>query len=220
MSYVRAFIATCEGYGWTGGPGFSTDIQQLRSGRESRNGDWAQVQHFYSTNFLNITQQQYAPIKQMHIVCMGRLHCFLYRDWSDYQADDAVFATAQAGQSEFQLSKISTIDGVSYQRNVYALYQPGAGGEAVEAVPTITVDNVPTTAFEVDHERGLVVFDAPMAGGEVLRWSGPFAVWVRFDNDRLPFSIDNKSAGEFVMNGSIDLLEMFPPLPEADSSGP
>lgn len=217
MSYIRAFISTCEAFGWTGGPGFNTDIQQLRSGRESRNGDWQEVQHFYSVPFQNIRHELYVPIKQMHMVCMGRLHCFLYRDKADFEADDEQFGIAESGQDEFQLSKISTLDGVSYQRNVTALYAPGADGEAVPVAPVVTVDGTPTSAFTVDHDRGLIVFDTPMAGGEVLRWTGTFAVWVRFDNDRLPFSIDNKSSGQFVMNGSVDLLEMFPPLPEASS---
>ena len=217
MSYIRAFISTCDAFGWTGGPGFNTDIQQLRSGRESRNADWQQVQHFYSINFQNIRHGAYTPIKQMHMTCRGRLHNFLYRDHADYEAVDEVFATALVGQDEFQLAKTSTLDGVSYQRQVYALYEPGTDGAAVPVMPTITVDGTPTTAFSVDVDRGIVVFDTPMTGGEVLRWTGPFAVWVRFDNDRLPFSIDNKSGGEFVMNGSVDLLEMFPPLPEVGS---
>ena len=217
MSYLRAFISTCDAFGWTGGPGFNTDIQQLRSGRESRNAEWSAVQHFYSINFQNILHTLYQPVKAMHMACRGRLHCFLYRDRSDDEAVDEIFAIAEAGQDTFQLSKISTIDGISYSRRVTALYTADEDGDALDADPTITVDGTPTTAFTVDHDRGIVVFNSPMTGGEVLRWSGSFAVWVRFDNDRLPFTIDNKSSGEFVMNGSVDLLEMFPPLPEASS---
>jgi uncharacterized protein (TIGR02217 family) len=217
MSYIRAFISTCEAFGWTGGPGFMTDIQQLRSGRESRNGDWMHVQHFYTVPFQNIVHSLYVPIKRMHMACMGRLHCFLYRDRSDWEAIDEVFAIAEPGQTIFQLSKLSTQDGVSYQRNVYALYEPEENGDATEIEPEITADNAPVTVLSVDYDRAEIV-TAPMAGGEVMRWTGSFAVWVRFDNDRLPFSIDNKSGGEFVLNGSIDLLEMFPPLPETSSS--
>lgn len=217
MSYLRAFIATCQSDGWVGGPGFNTDIQQLRSGRETRNAGWAQVQHFYSVTFQNIQQSDYVPIKQMHLTCMGRLHCFLYLDWADHQADDDLVAVALAGQSVFQLCKTSTIDGISYQRSVFALYEPDESGAAIPADPTITVDGTPTIAFTADHDRGLITFDTPMTGGEVVRWSGAFAVWVRFDNDRLPFSIDDQHGGEYVMNGSVELLEMFTPLPEASS---
>lgn len=212
--YLRAFIPGCEGYGWEGGPEHRTNIVQLRSGRERRNAAWAQPQHFYSLPFNNITQSQYAPIKQMHMNRRGRWGVFLYRDPLDDTASDDLFAVADAGQDTFQLGKWSIIEGVSYYRHVTALYAPGADGSAVEAAPTITVDETPTSAFTADHDRGVIVFNTPMSGGEILRWTGPFAVWVRFDNDRLPFSIDNRSGGGYVVNGQVDLLEMPPPEEE------
>ena len=219
MSYIRAFISTCDSLGWTGGPGFSTDVQVLRSGRESRNGDWAQVQHFYSVPFMNILHEQYLPIKQMHMVCMGRLHNFLYRDLSDYVAVNEALPVAVNGQDSFQLVKTSTIAGVTYRRNVYSLYTPDEDGDAVATAIIVTVDGMPTASFTADPDRGTIVFDSPMTGGEIVRWSGEFSQWVRFDNDRLPFTIDNKSSGQFVMNGMVDLLEQFPPLPEVESGG-
>lgn len=215
--YLRAYIAACEGYGWEGGPEHMTNIVQLRSGRENRNAAWAQPRHFYSLPFSNISQPQYAPIKQMHMNRRGRWGVFLYRDRLDDSATDEVFAVAEAGQDTFQLGKWSTIDGVSYYREVHALYVPDSSGDAEDADPVITVNGNPTTAFSIDHDRGVVVFDAPMSGGEILRWSGLFSVWVRFDNDRLPFSIDNRSGVDYVVNGQVDLLEM-PPPPEVSSS--
>lgn len=208
--YLRAYIPACEGYGWDGGPEHRTNIVQLRSGRERRNAAWVQPQHFFSLPFLNITQPQYAPIKQMHMNRRGRWGVFLYLDRSDWQAEDEIFAVAEAGQDTFQLGKWSVIDGVSYYRHVYALYAPD-GSDALDSDVSVTVDGTPSADFTLDRDRGVITFDAPMSGGEVLRWSGAFSLWVRFDNDRLPFSIDNKSAGEFVMNGMVDLLEMPPP---------
>ena len=216
--YLRAYIPACEGYGWEGGPEHRTSIVQLRSGRERRNAAWAQPQHFYSLPFVNITQPQYAPIKQMHMNRRGRWGVFLYRDRLDDTATDELFAVAEAGQDTFQLGKWSIIEGVSYYRHVTALYLPGEDGSAVDADPEITVNGTPTAAFTVDHDRGVIVFDSPMSGGEMLRWSGVFSLWVRFDNDRLPFSIDNKSGGDYVVNGQVDLLEMPPPPEESSSS--
>ncbi len=216
--YLRAYIAACEGYGWEGGPQHRTSIVQLRSGRERRNASWAQPQHFFSLPFVNLSQPQYAPIKQMHMNRRGRWGVFLYRDRLDCLASQELFAIAEAGQAEFQLGKWSVIEGVSYYREVAALYSPGEGGAAEPVDPSVTVDGNPTTAFTVDHDRGTLVFDSPMAGGEQLRWTGPFSIWVRFDNDALPFTINNRSGGDYVVNGTVDLLEMPPPQ-EALSSG-
>lgn len=218
--YRRAYIPTCESYGWDGGPGFKTNIVSLANKHENANADWDQPQHFFSLPFQNIDVTQYAPIKQMHMNCRGMHGRFLYRDRLDSTVDDELLAVAVAGQDTFQLGKWSVIDSISYFRHIYALYQPNPAspGEALEVTPVITVDGAPTTAFTVDHDRGVVVFDAPMSGDEVINWSAAgFSVWVRFDNDRLPFTIDNKSGGEFVVNGTVELLEMPPPNPEPES---
>lgn len=212
--YLRAYIPACEGYGWEGGPEHRTTIVQLRSGRERRNAMWTQPQHFYSLPFTNIRQSEYAPIKQMHMNRRGRWGVFLYRDRLDDSADDELFAVAEAGQTEFQLGKWSIIDGVTYYRHVTALYMEGDDGEALEAAPTVTVDGSTAAGMTVDYDRGVLTFDTPMAGGEILRWTGVFSIWVRFDNDRLPFSIDNRSGQGFVVNGQVDLLEMPPPEEE------
>lgn len=216
--YLKAYIPACEAYGWEGGPEHKTRIVQLRSGRERRNAEWVQPQHFFSLPFQNITQPQYAPVKMMHMNRRGRWGAFLYRDRSDWQADDEALVVAEAGQDTFQLGKWSLIDGVTYYRHVYALYVPGSDWAAEDSEISITVNDAPASTYVLDRDRGLVIFDTPMSGGEIIRWSGAFSIWVRFDNDRLPFSIDNRSGGEYVMNGQVDLLEMPPPEEDSSSS--
>lgn len=218
--YRRAYISTCEAFGWEGGPGFNTNIVSLANKHENANADWDQPQHFFSLPFMNILPALYTPIKQMHMNCRGMHGRFLYRDRLDCTVDDELLAVAAAGQDEFQLGKWSVIDGVEYFRHVYAMYRPdpSSPGEALEVTPVITVDGTPTTAFAVDHDRGVIVFDTPMSGDQVIRWSAAgFSLWVRFDNDRLPFSIDNKSGDKFVVNGTVSLLEIPPPKPETSS---
>lgn len=196
MSYLRAVIAQCPGYGWQGGPEFKTLVVPMRNGRERRNADWAYARHSYSIPFNNIKPEAYRSIKQMHYVCRGQLHCFQFRDALDFEADSETFATGDGSTTVFQLGKVSTISGVTYERKVY-IVRPGY---------SITVNGV-AAAPTVDPDRGTVTFGAAPAGGAVLRWSGEFAVWVRFNQDNLPFSLDNKNA----VNGTIDLIEVPPP---------
>ena len=91
-AYVRAYIPTCETYGWTGGPVFSTRIVTRQNGRENRNADWAQPQHEFALPFQGLTQDQYVPIKRMHLNRRGAWGVFLYRDRSDDRAVDETFA--------------------------------------------------------------------------------------------------------------------------------
>lgn len=200
MTHIRAYIAPCAAYGWQGGPEFRTRIREMPNGRERRNGDWAQCRHIYTLPFMNISREAYAAIKQMHLVCRGRLHTFLYRDVLDYHAYDEVFDTGDGSQESFQLSKTSTVDGVSYTRNVYAIPD--------DETLIITIDDTPTTAFTLDRDRGIVTFDSPPSLNAVLRWSGNFDVWVRFDQDRMEFSLDNLNAH----NGVVSLIEDAAPL--------
>ena len=219
-AYVRAYIPTCETYGWTGGPVFSTRIVTRQNGRENRNADWAQPQHEFALPFQGLTQDQYVPIKRMHLNRRGAWGVFLYRDRLDSEADQEVFAIAEAGQDTFQLLKNSTINGVGYQRLVRALYRPDPAdpGQALDSDIVIRVDGAPTTAFTLNRDTGEVVFDAPMTGGELLDWSGVFSIWVRFVSDKLPFTIVNRGSATFYVEGSIDLLEMAPPVQIESSS--
>lgn len=216
MSHLRAYIAACEGFGWAGGSEFETRIVTVGR-RERRNANWEQPRHKFTLPFLNIGASDYASIKQMHLTCRAKLHGFLYRDRLDSTADAEQFGVGDGVEDTFQLSKLSVVDGVSYQRNVYALYAPDAAdpATAVESTPTITIDGTPTAAFTVDPDRGEVVFDTPPANGAVLRWSGSFSIWVRFDQDWLPFSIDNRRGNnDYARNGQVDLIE----IPEPDPS--
>lgn len=218
--YLRKYIPACETFGWVGGPEFMTRIVEMRNGRERRNAEWANARHRFQLPYGNLESSDYAKIKSHHLVCRGRLHNFLYQDRLDHSAKAAVFGIAEAGQTAFQLGKTSELDGVSYFREVNCLYRPdpASPGDALEVVPTIMVDGTPTTAFSIDPDTGAGEFDSPLTGGEVLTWSGEFSIWVRYDNDHLPWSIDNRFAsGPYAISGTVDLIEMPPPVSETSS---
>lgn len=218
--YLRNYIPACETFGWTGGPEFMTRKVEMRNGRERRNAEWAKARHRFQLPYGNLSSNEYAPIKSLHLVCRGCLHDFLYQDRLDYIAADAQFGIAEPGQTAFQLGKISEIDGVAYFREVTALYRPNpdSKGDALEVTPVIRINGAPSTAFTVDPDTGVGTFDSPLTGGEVLTWDGEFSLWVRFDNDFLPMSIDNRFAsGPYAINGTVDLVEMPPPVTETSS---
>jgi uncharacterized protein (TIGR02217 family) len=200
MSYINDYIAGCPSFGWEGGPEFSTQIVSLMSGRERRNAQWAQARHKYTLPFSNITPREYAGIKQMHLACRGRLNGFRFRDELDYSVEDEVFATGDGAEVSFQLLKQSTRGGVHYLRRVFAI----ADGE-------VYANGERVFDFQVDSRRGVVTFPTPPAAGVVLSWSGVFDVWVRFDQDDLPFSIDNAGSEGYFINGAVRLIEIAPP---------
>ena len=196
MSYLNDFFAEEASYGWQGGPEFNTRIvDQLNNWREARNAEWASARHRFQVPFQNIDRDVYAAIKRMHLVARGRLHAFKFIDVLDSQADDEPLGEPDGVQTVFQLGKLSVIDGVPYRRHCHVILKAA-----------ITVNGV-ATAVTLDADRGMVSFAAAPAAGAQLRWSGRFGLWVRFDQDYLPFSLDNLDA----LNGSVTLLELPPP---------
>jgi uncharacterized protein (TIGR02217 family) len=197
MAYIRAYLETCEGYGWEGGPEFSTRITPMANGFERRNGDWAEARRKFSLPFLNLSRERYLPIINMFYAARGQLHCFLYRDPLDHEADNELIGLGDGIEVEFQLSKLTIVDGFTYQRNVYAI----PDDENI----VVTVNGAPT-AVTVDKDRGTILFAVAPAAAAVIRWSGEFDCWVRFNQDYLPFTLDAPDA----RNGQVELVEMPP----------
>lgn len=195
-AYINAYIEQCGAYGWQGGPEFRTRIVEMRNGRERRNAEWARARHSYTVPYMNIQPDGYAAVKQMHYVCMGQLRAFKFKDELDYQLDNEVFGTGNGVTTVFQLLKQSTLDGVTYQREIYVI-EPGM---------VITVNGTPVSPV-IDPDRGTITISPAPSNGAVLRATGEFGVWVRFNQDNLPFSIDDLRA----INGSISVIEVPPP---------
>jgi uncharacterized protein (TIGR02217 family) len=197
--HIDAYLAPCPGYGWDGTPRFKTTVDVLQNGDEYRNAEWAEARHEYSAPFLNISKDSYREIKRMFLSCRGMLHAFRFRDELDYEATAEQFGTGDGVETEFQLNKVSTTDGVEYVRNVYAL--------KLGADPVLTVNGTPTTAFSYNNRTGVVLFDVAPAAAAVLRWTGEFDIWVRFATDTIPFSLDDPDA----TNGLLSLIEVPAP---------
>lgn len=195
MSYLDAYINLAGTFGWQGGPSFSTRVTTLANGREVRESMWARVRHSFTVPFENLEVAQYREVKRMHLVCRGMAHGFRFRDELDYQAQNEVFGYGDGAATAFQLCKISAIDGLEYQRDCFAIVSAA-----------VTVNGV-AAAAAVDLRRGRVTFAAPPANDAVLRWTGEFDVWVRFNQDDLPFSLANLDA----CTGTIELIELPPP---------
>lgn len=73
----------------SGGPEFSTDIVQVRSGLESRNGNWDQALHSYEIGLVARPRSQFEIMKAAFLAVRGRLDGFRWKDVGDYQVTTA-----------------------------------------------------------------------------------------------------------------------------------
>ena len=199
MSALATVLDITPAYGWQGGPEFSTRIITLRNGHERRNANWQQVRHRYTLPFKNITNSAYLEhLKAAFFVAQGQANSFLAKDWSDYKATTESLGDAPSGSAAVQLQKVATFGSVSYTRKIT---RPKAGAVVYQ-------DGV-EKAGTLDTATGLFTPTTAWSEGEPLTWSGEFYVPVRFASDAMPMSIDNRSGSEYVMNGSVELVEVF-----------
>jgi len=196
--------------GATGGPEFSTVIQEAVSGQEQRIRVWASCRARYDIGYSVLHSDDpvgsYQAVLALFYAHNGRLRGFRFKDWGDYQASDTKLGVGDSADTTFQLSKIydpslillNTPGTLTYTREIYLL----------ATTPTIKVNTV--TATPVTHysisATGLVTFVTPPTVGHVLTWSGEFDIPVRFDVDYLPTQMNVNNIAEI---GSIPLREII-----------
>lgn len=192
-------IDVCPAYGWQGGPVSDVLIRMLRNRHERRNKRGDLMQHSYTLPFQNIRAEEYfEDIKNAFMAMGGPTDSFLANDYWDNTATESPFGEGDGVETSFFLSKRYPFGSAFYDRPIT---KPVSGA-------TIFVNGVVTVA-SVNTLTGEVVFGAPPANGADLTWTGEFRVPVRFADFSLLPSIDTRSRGDFVMNGSCSLIEVF-----------
>ena len=200
MTAYATVLDLCPAYGWQGGPQFNTRIVGLRNGHERRNANWSQVQHRYTLPFQNIHADDYlADLKSVFLAMQGQTHSFLAKDYSDFEATGESLGNAPSGTTAVQLQRVSTFGSATYTRKIT---KPKSG--------TLTVyeDGTPK-AGTVDTATGLFTPTSSWSEGKALTADFEFYVPVRFASDFLPMSIDNRSGQHYMLNGSVELVEVF-----------
>jgi len=199
MTALATVLDITPAFGWQGGPEFNTRITTLKNGHERRNANWSQVRHRYTLPFKNITNSAYLDqLKAAFFVARGQANSFLAKDWSDYRATGESLGNAPAGTTAVQLQKVATFGAATYTRTIT---KPKAGAVVYQAGVA--------KSGTLDTATGLFTPDTAWTEGQALTWTGEFYVPVRFASDMMPMTIDNRSGSEYVMNGSVELVEVF-----------
>lgn len=191
------------GRGARGGPRRRTQIVELSSGHEERNGSWQASRREFDVSYGIRKADELAAVVAFFEARNGRLHSFRFKDWSDYKScapsavpanSDQVIGTGDGTTQAFQLVKRYTSGAQSYVRTITA---PVAGSV------TASVGGVAASGFV--STTGLVILDAPPAVGAVVRAGFEFDVPARFDNDALDVALDIERLGSIT---SVPLIEV------------
>ena len=192
--------------GARGGPERRTQIVEMASGDEERNGSWADSRRRYDASYGIRKADDLAAITAFFEARRGRLYGFRWKDWADYNsglpsaspaAIDQPIGTGNGMATSFQMVKLYTSGAQSWTRTVT---KPVAGtvALALNGAPQITGWTINTTT-------GVVTFAAAPAPGVTITAGFEFDVPVRFDTDTLDVTLDFERLGSIT---SIPLIEV------------
>lgn len=185
--------------GSTGGPERRTEIVTLASGREERNGAWADSRRRYDAGLGLRTLDELAEVLAFFEARRGQLHAFRWKDWLDCKSCAPSAEISAADQSlgvgdgttfRFALTKRYASGGHVYLRPIR---KPEAGTLRVAVDGAELAEGA---GFAFDDAAGEVVLTAPPAAGQAVTAGYAFDVPVRFDTDRIEASLSALEAGE------------------------
>jgi uncharacterized protein (TIGR02217 family) len=192
--------------GARGGPERRTQIVEMASGDEERNGSWADSRRRFDASYGIRKADDLAAVTAFFEARRGRLYGFRWKDWADYKsslpsviaaATDQPIGTGNSTQTTFQLVKLYTSGAQSWTRTIT---KPVAGTVAL-ALNGVTQ----ITGWTVNTTSGVVTFAAAPAPGVAITAGFEFDVPVRFDTDTLDVTLDFERLGSIT---SIPLIEV------------
>ena len=181
--------------GFIGGPEWSTNVQALASGRESRGKQWKYPKHHYTANVGAFTASDIQELRSIFYVCAGQWGAFRFRDPVDFVAVNELFPVVVGTRTPAQLVKTYTFGTQYASRKIQA---PVSGSVAV-----VDSDGTTPIAGVCDFTTGLFTPSANWPHA-TASWSGQFDVWVRFMSDYGAFTAIRPE----LLTADIELLEV------------
>jgi len=192
--------------GARGGPRRLTQVIELASGDEERNGSWANSRRVYDVSYGIRNANDLDSVVHFFESRMGRLYGFRFKDWLDYKSCkpmqislpmDQVIGTGDGSQTQFQLVKVYASGAQSWTRTIT---KPVA-----DTVRVALAGVEQASGWSVSTSTGIVTFSAAPGVGVTVTAGFQFDVPVRFDTDQLDVTLDIERLGSIP---SIPLIEV------------
>jgi uncharacterized protein (TIGR02217 family) len=196
--------------GRRGGPGRRTDVVTLASGREHRNGRWADSRRRYDAGLGVRSLDALHAVLAFFEERRGRLHGFRFRDRLDCRSGapsapvtplDQRLGAGDGARRTFPLVKAYGGAFNPYER---AIAKPVAGTVRVAVGGLVLAEGA---GFTCDPTTGLVHLLLAPAPGAAVTAGFEFDVPVRFDTDDLDIDLSAFDAGEVPR---VPLVEILP----------
>jgi uncharacterized protein (TIGR02217 family) len=214
MAFHQVRLPTEIEIGARGGLGFMTVINDLNSGGEQRNIDWAQARGSWDISYGSREKSVIDAVKAHHLARYGKAHTFPFKDWSDYVLPRQGIGTGDGATSSYPIYKLYGGDGGYYYQRYLALVVDGSAAAWIDGVQQGTSEFTITTTtldgFLVAH----VTFPTNVPGGHVVEFACQFDCLVRYDVDRLEIqaiTVEDKDVDD--VTAQDEGLEQLGPTP-------
>jgi uncharacterized protein (TIGR02217 family) len=147
-------------YGSTGGPGYSTDVSETKSGYETAILEWSQARHRYNAIFGPRTQVQLEQVLALFHAVRGMGYGFRFKDWADFRssakeidpaATDQLLGSGDGSTLTFQLFKTYSYSGETYARTIT---------KPVSGTTLVSIQSVTDPRWTVSTVTGIVTFSS------------------------------------------------------------
>lgn len=177
-------------FGAVGGPGFSTKMARVRSGRTQRNGQWEFPLHRFQVQRIFRTEALKNAFRDFFMVANGNLHTWRLKNPADYEVASGEGVVYALGNSRFQLAKrysVTTITesspNLTYTKDVYVICPV----DGTLVIPAMTEG----VHYTVNYATGVVTtLGSPTP--TFSSWTGEFDLRCRFEQDEIMFEALDK----------------------------
>lgn len=199
MAFHEVRFPDALSVGSTGGPMRRTEIVTLANGYEQRNTNWAESRRSYDAGVGVSSLDDLEAVVAFFEARRGQLHGFRWKDWLDFKscapsetpaASDQQIGTGDGSTTTFQLIKRYEAAVNPYVRTIH---KPVTG---TTKVAVDGVEQVPAADFVVADATGEISFTVAPSAGQAITAGFEFDVPVRFDTDRIVWSLTALQAGE------------------------
>lgn len=184
MGRINAVLDERIDYGFEGGARYKTNVGENSNGFFERDSEWKYGKHEYEASFGNIQDDDRDFIISVFHICRGKRHDFLFYDWNDRYIENQLLICGTVGTLEpIQLYKKYEGFGEAYT------IRP------IQALKTVTLLDENGDPVAGDWDLGTGIFTPEAAWGEgPYSVSAEFYVWVHFDDDYNPMTINSWQA--------------------------
>jgi len=157
---------------------WSTKIQPVVSGKETRIGFWSYPIWQYSIGY-DILRSDDVNAELQSLLGFFNAHRGAFDDWLFYDPDDFAAVNQQFGTGD------GTTTVFQLARSYGGVYEPV---RATAGVAAVTDNGSAAGSYSLDATSGVITFAVAPANGHALRWTGTFYWRCRFMDDQITAS--------------------------------